>query len=230
VFFIYSTHGVGGEEKQLNPKYYAAARQLKERWEIPEASHTGGIEARPNEHERRVVGFLDRAPRPGFAMNAAVWARLAERVDLTRIAAEARDPSSTDAGLSASGGPTRWVPPPVEELGAGVYATLRCYEGIDMVRSEEITRKVHDRLLPALQELPGFNGYFLIDVGRGVLTSVGLFETSAQAEESTRVAAQWVRDAKLESALPQPPTITSGPVIAEGARALANANGGRTGS
>jgi dienelactone hydrolase len=60
VFFIYSTHGVGGEEKQLNPKYYAAARQPKERWEIPEASHTGGIEARPNEHERRVVVFLDR--------------------------------------------------------------------------------------------------------------------------------------------------------------------------
>jgi hypothetical protein len=111
-----------------------------------------------------------------------------------------------------------------------MYATVRCYEGIDMVRSEEITRKGHERLLPALQELPGFNGYFLIDVGRGVLTSVSLFETSAQAEESTRVAAQWVRDAKLESALPQPPTITAGPVIAEGARALANANGDRTGS
>jgi hypothetical protein len=108
-----------------------------------------------------------------------------------------------------------------------MYATVRRYEGIDMVRSEEITRKVHEPLLPAL---PGFNGYFLIDVGRGVLTSVGLFETSAQAEESTRVAAQWVRDAKLESALPQPPTITAGPVIAEGARALANANGDRTGS
>jgi hypothetical protein len=25
VFFIYALHGTGGEEKQLNPKYYAAA-------------------------------------------------------------------------------------------------------------------------------------------------------------------------------------------------------------
>jgi hypothetical protein len=61
VFFIYSTHGVGGEEKQLNPKYYAAAGQPKQSWEIPEASHTGGIVARPKEYERRVIGFFDQA-------------------------------------------------------------------------------------------------------------------------------------------------------------------------
>jgi uncharacterized protein len=61
VFFIYSTHGVGGEEKKLNPKYYAAARRPKAQWEIPEAAHTGGIEARPREYERRVVGFFDDA-------------------------------------------------------------------------------------------------------------------------------------------------------------------------
>ena len=61
VFFIYSTHGVDGEEKQLNPKYYAAAGRPKQSWEIPEASHTGGIVARPKEYERRVVGFFDRA-------------------------------------------------------------------------------------------------------------------------------------------------------------------------
>jgi len=61
VFFIYSTHGVDGEEKQLNPKCYAAAGQPKQSWEIPEASHTGGIVARPKEYERRVVGFFDQA-------------------------------------------------------------------------------------------------------------------------------------------------------------------------
>jgi len=61
VFFIYSTHGVDGEERQLNPKYYAAAGQPKQSWEIPEASHTGGIVARPKEYERRVIGFFDRA-------------------------------------------------------------------------------------------------------------------------------------------------------------------------
>jgi fermentation-respiration switch protein FrsA (DUF1100 family) len=61
MFLIYALHGTGGEEKQLNPKYYAAAGPPKQIWEIPESSHTGGIEARPREYERRVVGFFDRA-------------------------------------------------------------------------------------------------------------------------------------------------------------------------
>jgi uncharacterized protein len=61
VFLIYALHGTGGEEKQLNPKYYAAAGEPKQIWEIPEASHTGGITARPAEYERRVIGFFDRA-------------------------------------------------------------------------------------------------------------------------------------------------------------------------
>jgi fermentation-respiration switch protein FrsA (DUF1100 family) len=61
MFLIYALHGTGGEEKLLNPKYYAAAGAPKQIWEIPDASHTGGITARPREYERRVVGFLDRA-------------------------------------------------------------------------------------------------------------------------------------------------------------------------
>jgi hypothetical protein len=95
-----------------------------------------------------------------------------------------------------------------------MYATVRRYEGIDTVRSEEITTKVGGSLLPAVSKLPGFAGYYLIDAGEGVLTSIGLFEDASQAHESTRMAARWVRDQKLESALPNTPKITAGPVIA----------------
>ena len=106
-----------------------------------------------------------------------------------------------------------------------MYATVRRYEGIDKVRSEEITRKVGESLLPSLRELPGFGGYYLIDAGEGVLTSVGLFDTSAQAHESTRLAARWVREQKLEEALPNTPKITAGPVIAREASGAAVTNG-----
>jgi dienelactone hydrolase len=57
VFFIYAGHGQGGEN--LNPRFYAAAHEPKTLWKIPEGEHTGGIEARPQEYERRVVGFFD---------------------------------------------------------------------------------------------------------------------------------------------------------------------------
>jgi hypothetical protein len=99
-----------------------------------------------------------------------------------------------------------------------MYATVRRYEGIDKVRSEEITRKVGDSLLPALTKLPGFGGYYLIDAGGGVMTSISVFEDAGQAHESTRVAARWVREQKLESALPNTPKITAGPVIAHQSR------------
>ena len=106
-----------------------------------------------------------------------------------------------------------------------MYATVRRYEGIDLVRSEEITRKVGESLLPSLSGLPGFGGYYLIDAGGGVLTSVSLFESSKEAHESTRIAARWVREQKLESALPNTPKITAGPVIAQGSSGAAVTNG-----
>ncbi|HYM63534.1 MAG TPA: alpha/beta hydrolase [Gaiellaceae bacterium] len=59
VFFIFATKGRGGE--QLSSDFYEAARKPKELWEIPDAGHTDGITARPEEYEQRVVGFFDRA-------------------------------------------------------------------------------------------------------------------------------------------------------------------------
>jgi hypothetical protein len=47
-------------------------------------------------------------------------------------------------------------------------ATVRRYEGIDKVRSEEITREVGESLLPALRTLPGFSGCYVFDEGEGV--------------------------------------------------------------
>jgi hypothetical protein len=106
-----------------------------------------------------------------------------------------------------------------------MYATVRRYEGIDEMQSEEITRKVDESLVPALRNLPGFAAYYLIDAGEGVLTSFNLFENEGQAHESTRVAASWVREQNLESALPNTPKITAGPVIAEGPHAVSSTNG-----
>jgi hypothetical protein len=94
-----------------------------------------------------------------------------------------------------------------------MHATIRRYEGIDRSRTDELVKNVGENLLPRLSEMPGFSGYYLIEAGNGVMSSVGFFDTSAQADESTRVAANWVRDEKLEKLLPNPPRITGGEVI-----------------
>jgi len=95
-----------------------------------------------------------------------------------------------------------------------MHATVRRYEGIDQNSKDELTRKVGETLMPRLSKLPGFNSYYLIESGNGVFTSVGLFDSSMQAEESTRVASSWGVDQKLESILPNPPKVTTGEVIA----------------
>ncbi|HET7554185.1 MAG TPA: CocE/NonD family hydrolase [Gaiellaceae bacterium] len=58
VFLIHATRGAGGEDNQ--PRYYEGLRGPKQIWKI-DTSHTHGLAARPQEYERRVVGFLDRA-------------------------------------------------------------------------------------------------------------------------------------------------------------------------
>ncbi len=45
------------------------------------------------------------------------------------------------------------------------------------------------------------------------MTSVGLFETSTEAAESTKISSEWIRDEQLEKALPNPPKVTDGEVI-----------------
>jgi hypothetical protein len=94
-----------------------------------------------------------------------------------------------------------------------MFATVRRYEGIDVSQKDELKKKVGESLAPRLSKLPGFSGYFLIDTGEGVMSSIGLFDNSTQADESTRVASEWVRDEKLERVLPNPPKVTDGEVI-----------------
>ena len=101
-----------------------------------------------------------------------------------------------------------------------MYATVKRYEGVDKSRTDELTKRVGESLLPRLSKLPGFSGYYLIEAGNGVMSSIGFFDTSAQADESTRVAASWVRDEKLERALPNPPKITGGEVVVHKANGL----------
>ncbi len=96
-----------------------------------------------------------------------------------------------------------------------MHATIRRYDGVDQNRTVELTGKVNESLVPQLRKLQGFKGYYMLEAGNGVISSLGLFETAEQADESTKLAASWLRDEKLESAFPNPPKITSGKIVAQ---------------
>ena len=53
---------------------------------------------------------------------------------------------------------------------ASMHATIRRCESIDQSGTNKLVKQCEERLVPALRELPGFNGYSLIDSGDGVVT------------------------------------------------------------
>jgi len=101
-----------------------------------------------------------------------------------------------------------------------MFAIIRRYDGVDQNRSAELTGKVNDMLVPKLEKLSGFAGYWLIEGGDGVFSSLSLFETPEQGMESTKFVATWLRDEKLDTILPNEPKITSGKVVVHSDRVL----------
>ena len=101
-----------------------------------------------------------------------------------------------------------------------MFATIRRYDGVDQNRSAELTRKVNETLVPKLEKLSGFAGYYLIEAENGVFSSLSLFETPEQSRESTNVVTSWIRDEKLETMIPNEPKITTGKVVVHSDRVL----------
>lgn len=60
---LIATGGSLPAEIDFNRIYAEAAREQVEHWELPDVDHTAAIRERPEEYQRRVVGFLDRALR-----------------------------------------------------------------------------------------------------------------------------------------------------------------------
>jgi hypothetical protein len=66
-------------------------------------------------------------------------------------------------------------------------------------RTDTLTRKVNESLVPKLEQMPGFKGFFLVDAGSGVFSTLGLFETPEQGKESTTIVATWIKEEQLDT-------------------------------
>ena len=96
-----------------------------------------------------------------------------------------------------------------------MYATVRRYEGV--TDPSEAGRRVNEGFVPLISKVPGFVAYYWVDAGGGVMISTSIFENQSSAEESTKRAADYVRE-KMASLLPKPPQITAGEVVAHKAK------------
>ncbi len=104
-----------------------------------------------------------------------------------------------------------------------MHAAIRQYQ-VDPGSVDEITRGVNEGLLPTIKEVYGFQAYYVVDAGGGRMASVSVFEDRAGAEESTRMAADWIRQ-NMASLVPDPPEVLEGEVVVHDAASAGPVSG-----
>jgi hypothetical protein len=72
-----------------------------------------------------------------------------------------------------------------------MYTAIRIYTTSD---AAELAKRVQEEFVPMMRELPGFVGYYVVDAGDGRIASITVCNDRAAVEESTRRAADWVRE------------------------------------
>jgi hypothetical protein len=88
-----------------------------------------------------------------------------------------------------------------------MYTVIRRYQGV--VDTAEVKRRAIEEFAPQLRDQPGFQGYWVMDAGDGVLATITVYETEDAAESSTAAAATWVQE-NLANLVPNRPRVTAG--------------------
>jgi hypothetical protein len=104
-----------------------------------------------------------------------------------------------------------------------MHAAIRQYQ-VDPGSVDEFRRGVNEGFLPTIKDVYGFQAYYAVDAGGGRLATVSVFDDRAGAEESTRMAADWIRQ-NMASLVPNPPEVLEGEVFANEAASAGPVSG-----
>ena len=88
-----------------------------------------------------------------------------------------------------------------------MHTVIRRYEGAE--DSAEVCRRAVEEFGPMLRDRPGFQGYYVVDAGDGVLATISVFETEEAALDTIPAAAAWVRE-NIPELAEIPPQVTAG--------------------
>ena len=91
-----------------------------------------------------------------------------------------------------------------------MHVVIRRYQ-VEPSSVGEVMRQIDEHFVPIIKDAPGFLAYYALDAGVGALATISVFEDLAGVDESSRMAAKFVRD-NLASLLPLPPQIVAGEV------------------
>lgn len=91
-----------------------------------------------------------------------------------------------------------------------MYAVVRVYKGASAL-FDELARREQD-VRSVIQGVPGFSAYYLLRAADGGGASITVCQDQAGTSESSRRAADWVRQ-NVPQAAGSPPDITEGEIL-----------------
>jgi hypothetical protein len=93
-----------------------------------------------------------------------------------------------------------------------MYAAVRHYH-FKKEDGDQIDKIIQEGFVPLLKKAKGFVRYYWVDTGNGEGASLSVFEDKAGADESIKIAAEFVK-AQMANLLTQKPEVIEGPVKA----------------
>jgi hypothetical protein len=90
------------------------------------------------------------------------------------------------------------------------YTSIRRYN-VKPDSTNEIIQRAEKGFVPIVSKSPGFVAYDMVDTGNNSLITISTFDSQAEAENSNKLAAGWVKE-NLASLVTEPPTIMGGRV------------------
>ena len=93
-----------------------------------------------------------------------------------------------------------------------MFAVVRHYH-FKKEDGEKIDKIIQDGFVPLLKKAKGFVRYYWLDTGNGEGASLSVFKDKAGADDSIRIAAEFVKT-QMSTLLSQKPEVIEGPVKA----------------
>jgi hypothetical protein len=97
-----------------------------------------------------------------------------------------------------------------------MFVTIRRYSpkngAVNKASLNLLRRQLHDEFLPLAQQIPGFGGYYVLNVGDSELITLSFCETKEGSAESNRCAAEYTFRNPLVFELGRP-EVTEGEVL-----------------
>jgi hypothetical protein len=93
-----------------------------------------------------------------------------------------------------------------------MYLVLRHYDDVDPEYAKQSLERNRNTLVPLLSRQPGFLAYYTLEGEDGTVVSIGVYESKEEAERSTQIAADWVKQNTTQF-IKKPPRVTQGEVL-----------------